>query len=109
MYQLLKQVLFRFDPEMVHDFFVRFGRVLGSTPLTRGMVRVLCDFRHPSPEANRIVKPDAAHRRREAGMAKITEYPNHSPREWCTPKNAAKAHKKIMHHFRIKSKKHLFE
>lgn len=48
MYQLLKSILFRFDPERVHDFFIWFGHALGATPAGRAVVGWFCRFRHSS-------------------------------------------------------------
>lgn len=36
---LLKPVLFRFNPEMIHHLFVRFGTLLGKTAVTRALTR----------------------------------------------------------------------
>ncbi len=44
---IIKPVLFRFDPERVHDFFVGFGEFLGSNAMTRGMVHAACGYEHP--------------------------------------------------------------
>ncbi len=41
--KVIKPILFQFDPECVHDFFVGFGQFLGSTALTRWVVRASCD------------------------------------------------------------------
>lgn len=46
--KILKPIFFRFDPERIHDFFVWFGELLGSNPLTRWIVAVGCDYEHPS-------------------------------------------------------------
>ena len=45
---VLKPVLFRFDPEDVHDHFLRFGAWLGRYRGTRALLRVLCTYRHLS-------------------------------------------------------------
>ena len=46
--RLLKPVLFRLDPERVHDFFVGFGEMLGQLSLTRRIVALFCAYEHPS-------------------------------------------------------------
>jgi dihydroorotate dehydrogenase len=46
--KVLKPILFRFDPERVHDFFVAVGQLLGSNPFTRWVVAASCDYEHPS-------------------------------------------------------------
>ncbi len=45
---LLRPILFRFDPERVHDFFVWFGERLGNNPAGRTLVRTFSAYRHPS-------------------------------------------------------------
>lgn len=47
-HKILKPILFRFDPEQVHNTIVVTGRVLGSNPITRKAVRGLFHFSHPS-------------------------------------------------------------
>ena len=42
--KIIKPILFRFDPEHVHDFFVATGRFLGATVLTRGIVGLFCRY-----------------------------------------------------------------
>jgi dihydroorotate dehydrogenase len=44
---LIKPVLFKMDPEFVHDGFILAGRLLGSNPLTRALTRLLFDYSHP--------------------------------------------------------------
>lgn len=46
--RLVKPVVFRMNPETVHDAFVYVGRVLGATPVGRACVRGLCAFAHPA-------------------------------------------------------------
>jgi dihydroorotate dehydrogenase len=46
--KILKPILFRFDPEHMHDLFVAIGQFLGSNPLTRWIVSAACDYEHPS-------------------------------------------------------------
>jgi dihydroorotate dehydrogenase subfamily 2 len=46
--KILKPIFFRFDPERIHDFFIWFGGLLGSNPLTRAIVASVCDYGHPS-------------------------------------------------------------
>ncbi len=43
-------MLFKRDPEQVHDFFVLFGKVLGSTGLTRTLVGLFCRYENPMLE-----------------------------------------------------------
>lgn len=43
----LKPLLFRLDPEDVHDRMTRVGRVLGATGIGRGFTRSLLHFEHP--------------------------------------------------------------
>ena len=45
---LLKPVLFLFDPERMHNFFVWVGEKLGATALGRATVRFFCSYQHPS-------------------------------------------------------------
>jgi dihydroorotate dehydrogenase len=45
---ILKPILFRFDPERVHDFFVWFGERLGGTSLSRWIVEIFCAYDHPA-------------------------------------------------------------
>jgi len=45
---ILKPILFRFDPEHVHDFFVAFGEKLGKWSLTRRIVAAFCDYDNPA-------------------------------------------------------------
>ncbi|OGY98650.1 MAG: dihydroorotate dehydrogenase (quinone) [Candidatus Liptonbacteria bacterium RIFCSPHIGHO2_01_FULL_57_28] len=45
---LLKPLLFRLDPERVHDFFVWFGGILGDFAPGKRLVRALCGYEHPS-------------------------------------------------------------
>lgn len=46
--RLVKPILFKFDPENVHDFFLRVGRFLGRFALTRWKTRMLFSFRDKS-------------------------------------------------------------
>src|SRR3989344_3683823 len=46
--RILKPILFRLNPERVHDFFVSVGHMLGAYSLTRGLVSWICVFPHPS-------------------------------------------------------------
>jgi len=46
--KILKPILFRFDPEFVHDFFTAVGAMLGASALTRWIVRASCDYEHPA-------------------------------------------------------------
>ena len=41
---IIKPILFRFDPEHVHDFFVGVGEFLGSNALTRSVVHASCGY-----------------------------------------------------------------
>jgi dihydroorotate dehydrogenase len=43
--RVLKPVLFRFDPELVHDVFVRFGAALGRFELSRRLVSAAYGYR----------------------------------------------------------------
>ena len=45
---LIKPLLFRFDPELVHDAFVELGEVLGAVPPGRSITRAVCSFEHPA-------------------------------------------------------------
>jgi dihydroorotate dehydrogenase subfamily 2 len=42
--QVLKPILFRFNPETVHDFFTNFGEIMGRTGFTRGLVDSLYGY-----------------------------------------------------------------
>ena len=46
----LKPILFRCNPELMHDVFVGFGGFLGAVPGGRQAVRAACDYEHPSLE-----------------------------------------------------------
>jgi dihydroorotate dehydrogenase len=46
--KILKPIFFRIDPEHIHNFFIWFGGLLGSNPLTRWVVAVSCNYEHPS-------------------------------------------------------------
>ncbi len=48
--KILKPIFFRMDPEFVHTQHIFIGRVLGSNPLTRGLIKALFDYSHPSLE-----------------------------------------------------------
>lgn len=49
MYQyVLKPLFFRFDPELVHNFFVWFGELLGRFGLTRFLTGLVYNYRGPS-------------------------------------------------------------
>jgi len=45
---ILKPILFRFDAERVHDFFVAFGELLGKFAITRRIVGAFCEYDHPA-------------------------------------------------------------
>ncbi len=45
--RVLKPILFKIDPELVHDSFVWIGRMIGSNPITRGVARFFFDYSHP--------------------------------------------------------------
>ncbi len=45
---ILRPVLFLFDPERIHEFFVWFGEKLGQFPPSRAAVAFFCDYEHPS-------------------------------------------------------------
>lgn len=47
---MLKPIFFLFDPELVHDFVSGIGERLGRYALTRGLVRSMLDYEHPSLE-----------------------------------------------------------
>jgi dihydroorotate dehydrogenase len=48
MYQkIVKPVLFKFDPEFVHDATALFGIALGSNPITRGLLSGIYRYEHP--------------------------------------------------------------
>ncbi|HVN26336.1 MAG TPA: quinone-dependent dihydroorotate dehydrogenase [Candidatus Paceibacterota bacterium] len=46
--RLLKPILFRFDPERVHDFFVEVGHMLGNFHWGRWIVSLACRYDHPA-------------------------------------------------------------
>lgn len=46
--RLLKPILFQFDPERVHDFFVATGEMLGNFSLGRWLTGVFCTYDHPA-------------------------------------------------------------
>lgn len=41
---ILKPLLFRYDPEKIHDLFTRIGKILGSTPIGRSLVGHFCEY-----------------------------------------------------------------
>lgn len=45
--RLIKPVLFRFDPQLMHDVFTLFGRILGRLPPARWVLRVLYRYSNP--------------------------------------------------------------
>ncbi len=47
---LLKQILFLFDPERVHDRMIVVGRILGSNPLTRGIAGLMFNYQNKKLE-----------------------------------------------------------
>jgi dihydroorotate dehydrogenase len=49
----LKPLLFKFDPELVHDVFVRAGDLLGRFRLTRGLTALPYGYR--GPDASKVV------------------------------------------------------
>ena len=49
---LLKPLLFRFDPELVHDSFVAVGEMLGALPGGRSLTGAICSFEHPALETS---------------------------------------------------------
>ncbi len=48
--QLIKPILFRLEPEWVHDHVTSLGELLGRYRLTRAAIRVLCRYEHTSLE-----------------------------------------------------------
>lgn len=48
--RVLKPVLFKFDPEDVHDTFVKAGKIFGARAITRGVIRFFFSYRHPALE-----------------------------------------------------------
>ncbi|HVO28641.1 MAG TPA: quinone-dependent dihydroorotate dehydrogenase [Candidatus Paceibacterota bacterium] len=46
--KIIKPVLFRFEPERMHDLFVWIGEVLGSLALGRWLVGAVCRYEHPA-------------------------------------------------------------
>ncbi len=44
--KLIKPILFLFDPEHVHDFFIFVGKILGSNFLTRYFVDIFCNYKN---------------------------------------------------------------
>ena len=47
---LVKPILFRFDPETVHDLFLQVGKILGRFSITKSLTRLLFSYQHPSLE-----------------------------------------------------------
>jgi hypothetical protein len=45
--RVLKPILFRLDPEWVHDVFVNFGEFLGRFALTRWLVSMVYGYHGP--------------------------------------------------------------
>jgi len=50
---LLKPILFRFDPEKVHDFFIYLGEYLGSSPWSRAVTENI--YGYSGPEISKTV------------------------------------------------------
>ena len=48
--KLLKPILFKLDPEFVHDRFLFLGKVLQSNVITRKLTKLIFDFQHPMLE-----------------------------------------------------------
>ena len=48
MYQLIKQILFKCDPEKTHQSFIRLGKFLGNYSVTKKAVSYLWSYDHPS-------------------------------------------------------------
>lgn len=46
---LLKPILFKFNPETIHHLFVRFGKYLGMTSITRAVTRWCFSYPNPVP------------------------------------------------------------
>lgn len=44
---ILKEILFKFDPEKIHDRFVEIGKMLGKYELTKGLTRGLFLYKNP--------------------------------------------------------------
>lgn len=44
---IIRPILFKIDPESVHNYFIFFGRILGSNSFTRDLTRLLFDYSHP--------------------------------------------------------------
>lgn len=44
---ILKPILFLFDPERVHNFFIVIGKILGSMSISRYIVRIFCLYKNP--------------------------------------------------------------
>lgn len=47
MYKLVRNIMFKFDAERVHDTFTLIGKKTGETPLRR-VVSLVCNYSHPS-------------------------------------------------------------
>ncbi|MGB7957989.1 MAG: quinone-dependent dihydroorotate dehydrogenase [Minisyncoccia bacterium] len=46
----IKPILFLFDPEFMHDFFVSLGEAIGNIPGGAAVTRAFCNYAHPSLE-----------------------------------------------------------
>lgn len=44
---ILKPILFKQDPETVHNRFIRMGKLLGKFSITRGIVSLFCKYENP--------------------------------------------------------------
>ncbi len=51
-YSLAKKIIFRFDSEKAHDFFVNAGESLGSSKLAKSSISKLLNFQHSSLKQN---------------------------------------------------------
>ncbi|MFH1180945.1 MAG: quinone-dependent dihydroorotate dehydrogenase [bacterium] len=46
--KIIRSILFRFNPESAHDFFIKIGEMLGASSLCRSAVKLLFQYRHPA-------------------------------------------------------------
>ena len=82
--RVLKPILFKFDPELIHDIFVGAGEFLGRFTLTRGLIGIF--YRYNGPDISKTV--DGIRYHTPVGLAAGFDYNGRLTRilpESCTP------------------------
>lgn len=47
---VLKPILFKFDPEKIHNLFIKIGKIIGSNFLSRGLISLAFEYKSPMLE-----------------------------------------------------------